>query len=162
MKGFSHLRRFAALVFAVCLPLAGCNRPADEDEGRTDAPAETAADSLPATSPRTAGADPAATDAQDDAADPRVVSIDVSEWVVELDRDTIRYGTNTFVFRNQGERVHTLEIRGPNGERWRTVPVAPGRSASLRFSIGPGRFRVVSIDPVYIRRGMFAELEVVE
>jgi len=89
------------------------------------------------------------------------IDVELREWRVRASLDSLVTGDHAFVIDNRGERPHTIEIRGDNGARWRTIPIAPGASVTLRMSLPPGRYEIASTDSAYAQRGMRARFVVV-
>jgi hypothetical protein len=82
----------------------------------------------------------------------------LSEYTIRLFPTELNEGPVAIRLRNDGERVHTIEIRGDNAMRWQTLPIRPGNSVTLRMDLQPGRYVVRSTEPPYVDRGMSAFL----
>ena len=65
----------------------------------------------------------------------------LSEWKVELSRQTLPGGPVTVAVENTGSIPHQLEIEG-NGIEQRTELIQPGSSATLRVNLKPGSYEV--------------------
>ena len=65
----------------------------------------------------------------------------LSEWKVELSRQTLPTGPVTVAVENTGSIPHQLEIEG-NGIEQRTELIQPGASATLRLNLTPGSYEV--------------------
>ena len=89
------------------------------------------------------------------------IAVDVREWQVRASEDSVMAGDYAFVIDNKGDRPHTIEVKGDNGARWRTIPLAPGGSVTLRMTLPPGHYQIASTDSAYVQRGMRASLVVV-
>jgi hypothetical protein len=154
--------RSTAIALLCAWVFAGCvDRARDEAATR----GETADSAGPASSPSPPAAAPADSAAPltaevtlDNA--PRIM-VELREWRVRASADTMVTGDYAFVFDNRGERPHTIEVRGDNGARWRTIPIAPGTVVTLRMNLPPGHYQVASTDSAYVERGMRAAIVVV-
>jgi hypothetical protein len=82
----------------------------------------------------------------------------LAEYEIRLSVTELREGRVAISFRNEGKRVHTIEIRGDNAMRWRTLPIRPGTTATLTMHLPAGRYIVRSVEPPYVDRGMTALL----
>lgn len=70
-----------------------------------------------------------------DNGDAELLAVTLTEWGVELSRDSIGGGPVTLVIENKGERTHTLEVRSEHYGRWRSAPIPPGGSASMSMPL---------------------------
>jgi hypothetical protein len=78
----------------------------------------------------------------------------LDEYSVDVSPDTIDSGSISLLLQNDGERPHTIEIRGSNGSRWVSLPIRPGGGLTMTMRIETGSFTVSSTDTTYIERGM--------
>jgi hypothetical protein len=90
--------------------------------------------------------------------DAGVILARLDEYRIRLSINDLPAGKVTISFRNEGRRVHTIEIRGDNAMRWRTLPIRPGATATLTMDLPQGRYAVMSAEPPYVDRGMTALL----
>jgi hypothetical protein len=90
-----------------------------------------------------------------------VVTVQLSEWKVDLSQAAIPAGVVTFIAKNTGTIPHAFEVEGPGVER-ETAQIAPGDSAVLTLTLKAGRYEVYC--PVgndsHKKLGMEAELNV--
>lgn len=82
------------------------------------------------------------------------ITATLTEFAVAVTPDTIDSGDISLLLQNDGERPHTIEIRGDNGMRWVSLPIRPGSALTMSMRIDPGQYTVASTDSVYIERGM--------
>ena len=67
------------------------------------------------------------------------VPVTLSEWTIELGRDTVRAGSVTFQVRNEGTIVHGFHIAGQGVEK-ETRQIPAGESATLTVTLKPGTY----------------------
>jgi hypothetical protein len=65
----------------------------------------------------------------------------LSEWKIELSRQTLAGGPVSVAVENTGSIPHQLEIEG-NGIEQRTELIQPGSTATLRLNLKPGSYEV--------------------
>ena len=118
----------AALLLSAAL--AACART---DDAATDTTAigDTAAASATAT-PTPA---PVATN------DTAVIHVPLTEWSVVVSQGVVSPGTFVFHAMNQGTYPHAFEIEG-NGKEWKSDPIPPGGTATLRPTLTVGTYEV--------------------
>jgi plastocyanin len=75
------------------------------------------------------------------AANAQSINVRLTEWRVELSRDTVRAGTVTFQVSNAGTMTHRLLIRGEGVDKG-TRDIAVRESASLSVTLKPGTYEV--------------------
>jgi uncharacterized cupredoxin-like copper-binding protein len=83
------------------------------------------------------------------------ITVALTEFSVELDRDTVSAGTIRFRVRNNGADDHALAIEGM-GLNSRTDIIAPGDWAVLDVDLEPGNYEVYC--PIETAMGEHAEL----
>jgi uncharacterized cupredoxin-like copper-binding protein len=71
----------------------------------------------------------------------QAIPVTVSEWKIQLSRDTVRAGAVTFRVKNEGAVVHGFRVEGPGVEN-ETPQIAVGQSASLRVTLKPGTYEL--------------------
>jgi plastocyanin len=69
------------------------------------------------------------------------VPVTLSEWKVELARDTVPAGPVTFRLSNKGTITHGFFVRG-EGVAKGSLDIPAGESASLTVSLKPGTYEV--------------------
>ena len=69
------------------------------------------------------------------------VPVTLSEWKIQLARDTVRAGSITFRVKNDGSVVHGFHIEG-EGVDADTPQIAAGQSASLKVTLKPGTYEL--------------------
>ena len=69
------------------------------------------------------------------------VTVTLSEWKVDLSRDTVQAGSVTFRVSNDGSMSHSLYVRGP-GVAKGTRDIAKGESATLTVTLTAGTYDV--------------------
>jgi hypothetical protein len=82
------------------------------------------------------------------------ITATLEEYSVAVAPDTIDSGSISLLLQNEGERSHTIEIRGENGPRWVSLPIRPGGGLTMTMRIESGTYTVSSTDTAYIERGM--------
>jgi uncharacterized cupredoxin-like copper-binding protein len=65
----------------------------------------------------------------------------LSEWRIDLTRDTVPSGAITIMAVNNGRYVHALEIEGA-GRTLKIDKIEPGGSAALTTNLDPGTYEV--------------------
>jgi uncharacterized cupredoxin-like copper-binding protein len=108
------------------------------------------------------------------------VAVDLADFSVTLDRDTVPAGPVTFVVRNDGPSVHEIEVfAGATPDQ--TLPVTqsvadttglelvdemenllPGSTNQLTVELEPGTYLIICNLPVHYDHGMWATLTVSE
>ena len=69
------------------------------------------------------------------------VSVTLSEWKIEMSRDTVRAGAVTFRLNNAGQVTHGFHVRGDSVDKGsREVP--PRQAESLTLTLKPGTYEV--------------------
>jgi len=69
------------------------------------------------------------------------IPVTVSEWKVEMARDTVQAGAVTFRVKNAGTMVHGFQVEGPGVDKG-TPQIGVGESASLRVTLKPGTYEL--------------------
>jgi plastocyanin len=69
------------------------------------------------------------------------VSVTLSEWKVQLARDTVSAGPVSFRVKNAGSMTHGFQILGPGVDKG-SQPIAVGQSASLTVTLKPGTYEI--------------------
>ena len=75
------------------------------------------------------------------AAAAQAVPVTLSEWKVELSRDTLKAGPVTFRVKNTGTMVHGFQVEGPGVDKG-TPQIPVGQSLSLSVNLKPGTYEV--------------------
>jgi hypothetical protein len=142
--------------------IAACSERAPEQGAGSAGAADTAATPAPTAPTAAVPADtltPVTAEVTLDHA--KRIAVDVREWQVRMSEDSVKSGDYALVIANKGGRPHTIEVKGDNGARWRTIPLAPGGSVTLSMTLPPGHYQIASTDSAYVERGMRAALVVV-
>jgi uncharacterized cupredoxin-like copper-binding protein len=71
----------------------------------------------------------------------QAVNVTLSEWKVELSRDTVKAGPVTFKLKNAGSMNHAFYVRG-EGFAKGSKEVATGQEAPLTLTLKPGTYDV--------------------
>jgi plastocyanin len=71
----------------------------------------------------------------------QAVPVTLSEWKVEMARDTLRAGPVTFRVKNQGTMVHGFHVEGPGVDK-ETPQIPAGQSLSLTVTLKPGTYEL--------------------
>jgi plastocyanin len=71
----------------------------------------------------------------------QAVPVNLSEWKVELTRDTVRAGRVTFRVTNAGSMNHAFYVRG-DGVDQGTREIPTKQSASLTVTLKPGTYEL--------------------
>jgi hypothetical protein len=69
------------------------------------------------------------------------VPVTVSEWKVEIPRDTLKAGPVTFRVKNLGTMVHGFQVEGPGVDKG-TPQIPVGQSLSLNVTLKPGTYEL--------------------
>ena len=75
------------------------------------------------------------------AAAAQAVPVTVSEWKVEIPRDTLKAGPVTFRVKNSGTMVHGFQVEGPGVDKG-TPQIPVGQSLSLSVNLKPGTYEI--------------------
>ncbi len=75
------------------------------------------------------------------AAKAQAVNVTLSEWKVELSRDTVKAGPVTFKLKNAGTMNHAFYVRG-EGFAKGSKEVPTGQEAPLTLTLKPGTYEV--------------------
>lgn len=146
---------------ALILLLAGCG---DTSEAGTDQDPQSsnvaAAPEAPPPEPPPQTSIPGGVVAEETLDDALKVEATLAEFRIGLSQDSVEEGNIAITIRNEGERPHTIEVRGEQGERWRSTPIAPGSAITLSMPLTRGTYTLTSADPAYAERGMQATLVV--
>lgn len=96
------------------------------------------------------------------AAAAQAVPVTLSEFKVELGRDTVRAGTVKFQIKNEGATTHGLYVRGEGVDKG-SREIAAGESASFSVALKPGTYEVFCpmADLSHKKAGMTTKLHVV-
>jgi plastocyanin len=91
------------------------------------------------------------------------VPVTLSEWKVEMARDTVRAGTVTFRVKNEGTMMHSLYVEG-QGVKKETPQIAANQTMSLSVTLVPGTYEVYCpmSEMSHKKAGMTRKLIVVE
>ncbi|MFJ5774364.1 plastocyanin/azurin family copper-binding protein [Streptomyces sp. NPDC093094] len=77
----------------------------------------------------------------DNASSATQVTAKLTDFHIQLPKDTFPSGRYTFTAQNMGRHLHALEIEGAGGEH-RTKTLQPGRSTTLTVTLKPGSYQV--------------------
>lgn len=69
------------------------------------------------------------------------VAVTLSEWKIEMTRDTVRPGPVTFEVKNAGTMTHGFYVRGEGVDKG-TRDIAARESASLSVTLKPGTYEL--------------------
>jgi uncharacterized cupredoxin-like copper-binding protein len=75
------------------------------------------------------------------AATAQAVPVTVSEWKVEIPRDTLKAGAVIFRIKNSGTMVHGFHVEGPGVDK-DTPQIPVGQSSSLNVTLKPGTYEL--------------------
>jgi len=69
------------------------------------------------------------------------IPVTLSEWKIEIPRDTLKAGPVTFRVKNGGTMVHGFHVEGPGVDK--DAPQIPvGQSLSLNVTLKPGTYEL--------------------
>ncbi|MGH7616304.1 MAG: cupredoxin domain-containing protein [Gemmatimonadaceae bacterium] len=69
------------------------------------------------------------------------IPVTLSEWKIEMPRDTVRAGQVTFRIKNTGTMVHGFHVEGGNVDK--DAPQIPaGQSGTLTVNLKPGTYDI--------------------
>lgn len=71
-----------------------------------------------------------------------MVTVDETDFALELSTDTFTPGVYTFTITNSGDTTHALEIEGPGVEDAAIDQLAPGDTAELTVTLESGDYTV--------------------
>ena len=71
----------------------------------------------------------------------QAVAVTLSEWKIELSRDTVKAGAVTFKLKNAGSMNHAFFVRGDKFAKG-SKEVAAGQEAPLTLTLTPGTYEV--------------------
>lgn len=71
----------------------------------------------------------------------QAVAVTLSEWKVELSRDTVRAGAVTFKLKNAGTMNHAFFVRGEKFAKG-SKEIPAGQEAPLTLTLAPGTYEV--------------------
>ena len=75
------------------------------------------------------------------AASAQGIPVTVSEWKVEIPRDTLKAGPVAFRIKNSGTMVHGFHVEGPGVDK--DAPQIPvGQSLTLNVTLKPGTYEL--------------------
>jgi len=86
------------------------------------------------------------------------VTVDETEFRLDLSQTGLEPGTYTFVVRNAGATDHALELEGPGIDEAATSILAPGESAELTVTLEEGSYVLYCPVEDHAERGMKLEL----
>src|SRR5262245_39268818 len=72
---------------------------------------------------------------------PAQVNVHLSEWNVELSRQTVAAGAVTFVVTNTGQIPHAIEVEGDGIEK-EIESIQPGATGTLTVTLKAGRYEL--------------------
>ena len=96
------------------------------------------------------------------AAGAQSIPVTLSEFKIEMTRDTVKAGAVTFRVKNAGTIVHALYVDGP-GVKKETPQIAANQSASLAVTLKPGTYELYCpmSDDTHKKSGMSRKLVVI-
>ena len=71
----------------------------------------------------------------------QAVTVTLSEWKVELGRDSVKAGAVTFKVKNAGSMTHGFYVRG-EGVGKGTKEISAGQEAPLTLTLKPGTYEL--------------------
>ena len=69
------------------------------------------------------------------------VPVTLSEWKVQIARDTLKAGPVTFRVKNDGSVVHGFQVLGEGVDK-STPQIAAGQTMSLSVTLVPGKYEI--------------------
>jgi uncharacterized cupredoxin-like copper-binding protein len=69
------------------------------------------------------------------------VPVTLSEWKVDLSRDTLKAGAVTFRVKNQGTMVHGFHVEGPGVDK-DSPQIPAGQLVSMSVTLKPGTYEL--------------------
>jgi uncharacterized cupredoxin-like copper-binding protein len=96
------------------------------------------------------------------AAAAQAVPVTLSEWKVEMSRDTLKAGPITFRVKNSGTMVHGFQVEGPGVDKG-TQQIPAGQSLSLTVNLKPGTYELYCpmAEQTHKKAGMTKKITVV-
>ncbi|HVE23845.1 MAG TPA: cupredoxin domain-containing protein [Sporichthya sp.] len=149
--------RIAAAGAALVL-LAACGDD-KKDEATSQPPAATSTPDAgsSSTEPTT---EASAQSSSGSSADATTVDIDLSEFMVHLDKTTLAAGTYTFKATNSGSIPHAFQIDGPGVEDKGTGTIQPGDEGTVTVTLQKGTYTFYCPVPGHEDKGMKQEVTV--
>lgn len=92
----------------------------------------------------------------------QAIPVTLSEWKVDMARDTVRAGSVTFRVKNEGSMIHGFHVEGQGlDEETRQIPT--GQSASLTVILKPGTYQLYCpmSDQSHMKAGMVKKITVI-
>ncbi|MFN2478893.1 MAG: cupredoxin domain-containing protein [Pseudonocardiaceae bacterium] len=109
----------------------------------------------PASAPSSGGASPTASSPPSSQPANNQVTVQMTEFHLELSQQTFTPGTYTFVAVNAGQTVHAIEVDGPGVSDQRTPgDVQPGQAARLTVTLQPGSYELYCPVDAHKAKGM--------
>jgi plastocyanin len=69
------------------------------------------------------------------------VHVTLSEWKIQMSRDTVQAGAVTFEVRNTGQMTHAFTVRGEGVDKG-TREISARQAGSLTVTLKPGTYEV--------------------
>jgi uncharacterized cupredoxin-like copper-binding protein len=90
------------------------------------------------------------------------IPVTLSEWKVEMKRDTVPAGPVTFRVTNDGSMLHAFHVEGTGVDK-ETRQISKGESASLTLNLKPGTYELYCpmSEMTHKKAGMTRKLTVV-
>src|ERR1041385_5924649 len=90
------------------------------------------------------------------------IPVTLSEWKVDMNRDTVKAGSVTFRVKNGGTIVHALHVDGQGGDK-ETPQIPADQSPSLTVTLKPGTYELYCpmSDETHKKSGMARKLVVI-
>jgi uncharacterized cupredoxin-like copper-binding protein len=145
--------RIAAAGAALVL-LAACGDD-KKDEVTSQPPAAT---SVPDSG--SSSTEPSAQASSGSSADGTTVDIDLSEFMLHLDKTTLAAGSYTFKATNSGSIPHAFQIDGPGVEDKGTGTIQPGDEGTVTVTLQKGTYTFYCPVPGHEDKGMKQEVTV--
>lgn len=145
--------RIAAAGAALVL-LATCGHD-KKDEATSQPPVAT---STP--DPGSSSAEPSTQASSGPSADATSVDVDLSEFMLHLDKTTFPAGTYTFVASNSGSIPHAFSIDGPGVQDQGTGTVQPGDEGKVTVTLQKGTYNFYCPVPGHKDKGMQQQVTV--